>query len=85
MTSLRQIEANRRNALRSKSEQSILSPGKPGKQMHRLRQDRFTQEQRRLEFIDPFDDPGMMLFCPVEESDQWSRINDGATHCGQKS
>ena len=24
--------------------------------------------------------PRMMLFCPVEESDQGSRINDGATH-----
>ncbi len=64
-----------------KSEQSILSAGKPGEQVHRFRQNRFTHEQRRLEFIDPFDDPGMMLFCPVEESDQGSRINDGATHC----
>ena len=53
--------------------------------MHRFRQNRFTHEQRRLQSIDPFDDPGMMLFCPVEESDQWPRINDSATHRGRKS
>jgi hypothetical protein len=66
-------------------EQSILSSGKPGEQMHRLRQNWFTHEQRRLQFINLFDDPGMMLFCSVEESDQWPGINDGATHCGRKS
>jgi hypothetical protein len=68
-----------------KSEQSNLPSGKPGEQMHRFRQNRLTHEQRRSQFIDPFDDPGMMLFCPVEERDQWPRINDGATHCGRKS
>jgi hypothetical protein len=68
-----------------KLEQSILSSGKAGEQMHRFRQNRFTDEQRRLQFIDPFDDPGMMTFCSVDDSDQWPRINDGATHCGQKS
>ena len=31
-----------------KSEQSILSPVKPGEQMHRFRQNRFTHEHRRL-------------------------------------
>lgn len=67
------------------SEQSILSSGKLGEQMHRFRQNRFTHEQRRLQFIDPFDDPGMMLFGSVEESDQWPGINDGATHCDRKS
>ena len=68
-----------------KPEQSILSSGEPGEQMHRFRQNRFTHEQRRLQFIDPFDDPGMMLFCPVEERDQGPGINDGATHCRRKS
>ena len=68
-----------------KPEQSILSSGKPGEQMHRFRQNRLTHKQRRLQFIDPFDDPGMMLFGPVEERDQWPGINDGATHCGRKS
>ena len=68
-----------------KSEQSLLSSGKPGKQMHGFRQNRLTHEQRRLQFIDPLDDPRMMLFGPVEESDQWPGINDGETHCGRKS
>jgi hypothetical protein len=53
--------------------------------MHRFRQNRLTHEQRRLQFIDPFDDPGMMLFCPVEVRDQGPGINDGPTHCGRKS
>jgi hypothetical protein len=26
----------------------------------------------------------VMAFCSVDESDQWPRINDGATHCGRK-
>jgi hypothetical protein len=68
-----------------KSEQSILSAGKPGEQMHRFRQNRLTHEQWRLQFIDPFEDPGMMLLCSVEKGDQWPRINDGAAHCGRKS
>lgn len=53
--------------------------------MHCFRENRLTDEQRRLEFIDLFDDPGMILFCPVEKSDQWPGINDGATHCGRNS
>lgn len=81
------IDAERdpERAIFKKSEQSILPAGKPGEQMHRFRQNRFTHEQRRLQFIDPFDDPGMMLLCPVKERDQWPGINDGATHCGRKS
>jgi hypothetical protein len=52
-----------------KFEQSILSARKPSEQMHRFRQNRLAHEQRRLQFIDPFDDPGMMSFCPVEQRD----------------
>jgi hypothetical protein len=51
---------------------------------HRFRQNWFTHEQWRPEFIAPSDDPGMMLFCPVEERDQGSGINDGATDCGRR-
>ena len=36
-------------------------------------QHRFTDQQRRLQLLDRLDYPTMMLFCPIEESDQRSR------------
>ena len=63
------VERDPERTIFEQSEQSLLSAGKPGEQMHRFRQNRFTHEQRRLQFIDPFDDPGMMLLCTVKEGD----------------
>ena len=81
------IDAERdpKRAIFKKPEQSILSSGEPGEQMHRFRQNRFTHQQRRLEFIDLVDDPVVISLCAVEERDQGPGINDGATHCRRKS
>jgi hypothetical protein len=78
-------ERDPKRAIFKKPEQSILSAGKPGEQMHRFRQNRFTHEQRRLQFIDLVDDPVVISLCAVEEGDQWPGINDGPTHGGRKS
>ena len=40
-------ERDSKRAIFKKSEQSILSPVKPGEQMHRFGQNRLTHEQRR--------------------------------------
>jgi hypothetical protein len=39
-----------------------------------------TYEKRRVQVLDPLGDPAVMLFRPVEKSDQRPRINDGGAH-----
>jgi hypothetical protein len=42
------VERDPERTIFKKPEQSILSSGEPGEQMHRFRQNRFTHEHRRL-------------------------------------
>src|SRR5262245_20432323 len=53
------------------------------KQIHCLREHRFTDEQGRVEVLDALGDPVVVLFRPIEKSDERSRINDGGAHCGR--
>src|SRR5262245_38265012 len=52
-------------------------------QVHRLRQHRLANEERRLELLDALGNPIVMLLRPVEEGDERSGINDGDGHCGR--
>ena len=48
-------ECNIERAILKESEQGILSPGVAREQIHRLREYGLTDEERRLEFLDPLD------------------------------
>jgi hypothetical protein len=37
--------------------------------MHRFGQHWFADEKRRLQLLDLFNNPAVILFCPIEESD----------------
>jgi hypothetical protein len=50
-------------------EQCILPFRKPCEQMHRFGHHRFADEKRRLQLLDLFNNPAVILFCPIEESD----------------
>jgi hypothetical protein len=53
------------------------------KQMPRFGEHRLADEERRIEFVEPFCDPTGALFRPVENGDRLSRINDGYGHRGR--
>ena len=42
-----------------------------------------TGSQTSSGLLDLFDRAAVILFCPIQKGDQWSRIKDGATHCGR--
>src|SRR5262249_23644492 len=53
------------------------------KQVHRFGEHRLADEERRVEFVEAFCDPMVVLFRPVEKRDQRSGINDGDGHRGR--
>ena len=62
------------------SEQCIMSLRKTAHRMHCFGQHGFAHEKGRVQLLNPIDDPKVMLFRPVEESDQRARINDGGAY-----
>ena len=60
-----------------KVEQRVLGLWKTREQIDRFRDDRLTNEKRRVQFLDALGSPTMISFRSIEERDQRPRINDG--------
>ncbi len=77
------LKRDAERAILEELKQGVLRPRVPREQVHRLREHRFTYEERRFEVLDALGDPNVVLLRPVEKSDERSRINDGGGHRGQ--
>ena len=77
------VEGDRKRTIFEKSEQCILRSREAREQMHRLGQYRLTNEQRRVQLLELFGNPEMMLLRAVEKSDQRSGVKNGDGHRGQ--
>src|ERR1700737_631024 len=77
------LERNAERPVLEQLENGVLRPRVTCKQIHRLSEHRFTDEERRIELLDALGGPAVVLFRPVEKSDERSRINDGGGHRGR--
>ena len=67
-------------AIPQQPKQCVLRPWEAREQIHRLREYRLADEERRVQFLDAGGSPEMMSLRPIEESDKRSGINDGLHH-----
>jgi hypothetical protein len=60
-----------------KIEQRVLGLWETREQIHRFRENRLTNEKRRVKFLDALSGLTMISFRSIEKGDQRPRINDG--------
>ena len=77
------LERDAERAILQEFEHGVLRPRVPREQVHGLREHRFTDEERRVEFVDAFGDPAVVLLSAVEKSNKRTCINDGGGHRGR--
>ena len=61
-------------------EQGILRPWVTSEQIHRLREHRLTDEERRFEFLETLGDPAVVLFRAVKKGNERPCVNDNVSH-----
>src|SRR5262245_42667639 len=77
------VECKLERTIAEEIEDDVLCLGIRRQQVHRLREHRFPDKERRIKLLDAFNYPRMVLFGSVEKSDERPGINDGGGHRGR--